>query len=261
MGRIEKSFKEKKPLIIYATACDPDFDASLEFFRIILRHADIVEVGMPFSDPLADGPTIQKAHERALKSGATTEKVFELVSVLRDEFPDKGLILMGYYNPVFVYGEKRFIEDAASAGVDGFIIPDLPPEEGKAFSGYAKDRGLSPIFLAAPTSTDDRLKLIAEVSGDFIYYVSLTGTTGVREELDYRSIKEDILRVRRISGKKVVVGFGISRKKHIISLYDAADGFVVGSAVVRKIEQGDASGLEELLMELKSGIKEASNNG
>ncbi|WP_022847209.1 MULTISPECIES: tryptophan synthase subunit alpha [unclassified Desulfurobacterium] len=261
MKRIEKAFKGKKPLIIYATACDPDFDTSLEFFRIILKYADVVEVGMPFSDPLADGPTIQKAHERALKSGANTEKVFELVSVLREEFPDKGILLMGYYNPVFVYGEEKFIDDAAAAGADGFIVPDLPPEEGKNFSEYAKRKGLSPVFLAAPTSTDDRLKLIAEVSGDFIYYVSLTGTTGARDELDYPSIKADIERVKKVTEKKVVVGFGISKKKHIISLYGAADGFVVGSAVVKKIEQLDRLGLEELLRELKNGIKEASNNG
>ncbi|OMH40668.1 tryptophan synthase subunit alpha [Desulfurobacterium indicum] len=251
MGRIEKAFEEKKPLIIYATACDPDFNTSLEFFRIILKYADIVEVGMPFSDPLADGPTIQKAHERALKSGANTRKVLELVSVLRKEFPDKGILLMGYYNPIFVYGEEKFVEDAFHAGSDGFIVPDLPPEEGKSFSDLAKSKGLSPIFLAAPTSTDERLKLIAEVTGDFIYYVSLTGTTGAREELDFDAINEDIRRVKTVTGRKVVVGFGISKKRHIINLYEAADGFVVGSAVVKNIEAMDKFGLEELLKELK----------
>lgn len=261
MERIEKAFEGKKPLIIYATACDPDFNTSLEFFRIILKYADIVEVGMPFSDPLADGPTIQKAHERALKSGANTRKVLELVSILREEFPDKGILLMGYYNPIFVYGEEKFVEDAFRAGADGFIVPDLPPEEGKSFSDFAKSKGLSPVFLAAPTSTDERLKLIAEVTGDFIYYVSLTGTTGAREELDFDAINEDIKRVKTVTGKKVVVGFGISRKRHIISLYEVADGFVVGSAVVKKIETMDKFGLEELLKELKNGIKEASNNG
>ncbi len=259
MERIARTFEElerrgEKPLIVYATACDPDCKRSLDLFRLILEYADMVEVGMPFSDPLADGPTIQKAHERALSAGANTCKVLELVSKLR-EFTDKPIILMGYYNPIFVYGEERFIRDAKSAGADGFIVPDLPPEEGMDFSRKVKSLKLSPVFLAAPTSTDERLKLIREATGEFIYYVSVTGITGEREELAYREIEKDIERVKRITGKRTVVGFGISRPEHIKQMYNSPDGFVVGSAVVKRIETWHLEELRELLASLKSATK------
>jgi tryptophan synthase alpha chain len=260
MERIVKSFEElakkgEKPLIVYATACDPNCTRSLDYFKLILEYADMVEVGMPFSDPLADGPTIQKAHERALASGANTCRVLELVSRLREFTPEKPILLMGYYNPIFVYGEDKFIRDAKSCGVDGFIVPDLPPEEGKDFSRKVKSLKLSPVFLAAPTSTDERLKMIGEVTGEFIYYVSVTGITGEREELAYRQVEEDVSRVKRITGKRAVVGFGISRPEHIKKMYNSPDGFVVGSAVVRRIEEGDFEGLKELLKSLKEATK------
>ncbi|RUM88898.1 MAG: tryptophan synthase subunit alpha [Thermovibrio sp.] len=259
MERIRKTFEElegkgEKPLIVYATACDPDCRKSLDVFKLILEYADMVEVGMPFSDPLADGPTIQKAHERALSSGANTCRVLELVSSLRSD-SDKPILLMGYYNPIFVYGEERFIRDAKSAGVDGFIVPDLPPEEGVDFSRKVKSMKLSPIFLAAPTSTDERLRLIGEVTGEFIYYVSVTGITGEREELAYREIERDIERVKRVTGKRTVVGFGISKPRHIKEMYNTPDGFVVGSAVVKRIENWNLGELRELLSSLKSATK------
>ncbi len=257
MERIKQLFK-RKPLIVYATAFDPNFQESLSNFRLILKFADAVEIGMPFSDPLADGPTIQKAHVRALSAGASTEGVLELVSDLRQDVKDKPIILMGYYNPIFVYGEKKFLKDAKDAGADGIIIPDLPPEEGENLSKIAKDVGIDPVFLAAPTSTDDRLRLIGRVSGSFIYYVSLTGTTGAREELDYRRINLDIERVRNATFKKVIVGFGISKKKHILNL-PSADGYVVGSAVVKKIEAADKEGLEKLLSELREAVEQINS--
>jgi tryptophan synthase alpha chain len=260
MERIEKCFLElerrgEKPLIVYATACDPSFEESLEFFKTILAYADMVEVGFPFSDPLADGPTIQKAHERALKSGATTKKALELVRELRSLFPEKPIVIMGYYNPIFVYGEERFVRDAKSAGADGFIVPDLPPEEGEEFSKLVKSQSLAPIFLAAPTSDDSRVEKIAALSEGFIYYVSVTGITGEREELAYREIERDIERIKRIGGKRTVVGFGISRAEHIRKMYNSPDGFVVGSAVVRRIEERDREGLRELLKSLKEATK------
>lgn len=259
MERIENTFKAleargEKPLIVYATACDPDCKKSLEVFKVILEFADMLEVGMPFSDPLADGPTIQKAHERALASGANTCRVLELVSELRD-LTEKPIILMGYYNPIFVYGEEQFIRDAKSAGVDGFIVPDLPPEEGMDFSRKVKSLKLSPIFLAAPTSTDERLEAIGRATGEFIYYVSVTGITGEREELAYSEIEKDIERVKRITGKRTVVGFGISKPEHIRRMYNTPDGFVVGSAVVKRIESWNISELRELLSNLKSATK------
>jgi len=260
MERIVKSFEElakkgEKPLIVYATACDPNCTRSLDYFKLILEYADMVEVGMPFSDPLADGPTIQKAHERALASGANTCKVLELVSLLREFTPEKPILLMGYYNPIFVYGEDRFIRDAKACGVDGFIVPDLPPEEGRDFSRKVKSLKLSPVFLAAPTSTDKRVKKIGEVTGEFIYYVSVTGITGERDKLAYEEIERDIRRIKDITGKRTVVGFGISRGEHIKEMYNTPDGFVVGSAVVRRIEMGDMEGLETLLRDLKEATK------
>ena len=162
---------------------------------------------------------------------------------------------MGYYNPIFVYGEERFIRDAKSAGADGFIVPDLPPEEGMDFARKVKSLKLSPVFLAAPTSTDERLKLIGEVTGEFIYYVSVTGITGEREELAYREIERDIERVKKITGKRTVVGFGISKLEHIKQMYNSPDGFVVGSAVVKRVESWDLAGLRELLSSLKAATK------
>ena len=260
MERIGETFKNlerrgEKPLIVYATACDPNCRESLDYFKLILEYADMVEVGMPFSDPLADGPTIQKAHERALSAGANTCRVLELVSKLREFAPEKPIVLMGYYNPIFVYGEERFIRDSKAAGVDGFIVPDLPPEEGEDFSRKVKSLKLSPVFLAAPTSTDERLKKIGELSGEFIYYVSVTGITGEREELAYARIEEDIERVKRITGKRAVVGFGISKPEHIRKMYNTPDGFVVGSAVVKRIEKRDREGLSQLLKALKEATK------
>ncbi len=260
MERIRETFKKlrergEKPLIVYATACDPNCRESLDYFKLILEYADMVEVGMPFSDPLADGPTIQRAHERALSSGANTYRVLELVFSLRESYPEKPIILMGYYNPIFVYGEERFIKDSKEVGVDGFIVPDLPPEEGESFSANAKKEGLSPVFLAAPTSTDERLEKIGRLSGEFIYYVSLTGITGEREELAYKEIEREVSRVKAITGKPTVVGFGISKKEHIRKMYNTPDGFVVGSAVVRRIEEKDRGGLKELLSSLKEATK------
>ncbi len=260
MERIERTFREleergEKPLIVYATACDPNCEKSLDVFKLILEYADMVEVGMPFSDPLADGPTIQKAHERALSAGANTCRVLELVSRIRS-FSDKPIVLMGYYNPIFTYGEEKFIRDAKSAGADGFIVPDLPPEEGVDFARKVKSMKLSPVFLAAPTSTDERLKLIGEVTGEFIYYVSVTGITGEREELAYAEIERDIERVKRVTGKRTVVGFGISKPEHIRQMYNSPDGFVVGSAVVKRVESWNLSELRELL----SGLKEATKS-
>jgi tryptophan synthase alpha chain len=260
MERIRNCFEKlkergEKPLIVYATACDPNCQESLEVFKIIFRYADMIEIGMPFSDPLADGPTIQRAHERALHAGATTKKVLELVKKIREFEPEKPILLMGYYNPIFVYGEERFIRDSFQAGVDGFIVPDLPPEEGEDFARKVKSMKLSPVFLAAPTSTDERVRKIGEVSGEFIYYVSVTGITGERKELAYKEIEKDIDRIKRITGKKVVVGFGIASGKHIKSMYNSPDGFVVGSAVVKRIENRDFKGLEALLEELKIATK------
>jgi tryptophan synthase alpha chain len=260
MERIRSCFETlasqgSKPLIVYGVACDPDCEKTLEFFKVIMKYADMLEVGMPFSDPLADGPTIQKAHLRALNAGANTKRVLEIVEKLRKLNNEIPILLMGYYNPILAYGEDDFIRDSKSVGADGFIVPDLPPEEGEEFSRKAKSLKLSPVFLCAPTSTEERIRKIGKVTGELIYYVSVTGITGERDTLAFKEIQEHIYKIKEITGKRTVVGFGISRGSHIRSMYEVPDGFVVGSAVVKFFEREDITGLENLLKELKEAVK------
>ena len=184
MSRIQKrltSLNGKKALVAFFTAGDPDLNASKDIFSTIETHgADIVEIGVPFSDPLADGPTIQASSHRSLKNGTTLKKIIQLVIDIRkkSELP---VILMTSFNPIFVYGQKDFIADVIKAGVDGLIIPDLPPEEAESFLDISE--GLDIIFLLAPTSTADRIQEIGEISKGFVYYISLTGTTGTKESI------------------------------------------------------------------------------
>ena len=187
----------------------PDIKRTRELISVLEGcGADIIELGVPFSDPLADGPTIQKAAQRALDEGVTLKKVIALVAELRNstQIP---IILMTYYNPVFKYGEERFVLDASAAGVDGVIVPDLPPEEAGNLMKHAVKNGLDTIFLLAPTSTDDRVRKVARTSTGFIYYVPITGITGSKLALD-SSIEGHIDRIRSVTSKPVAVGFGIS---------------------------------------------------
>ncbi|MEK7267420.1 MAG: tryptophan synthase subunit alpha, partial [Nitrospirota bacterium] len=214
MNRIEKVFKKlkaqnKKAFIPYIMAGDPSIERTKEIVLMFEEcGADIVEIGVPFTDPLADGPTIQRAAERALKNGVTLKKVIALVRDLRQKTKIP-LVLMTYYNPVFKYGEERFIADAKDAGVDGVIIPDLPPDEAGEFTRLAKNAAIASIFLLAPTSTEERIKKVARASTGFIYYVSITGITGAQLLLD-GSIEKSINGIRRITDKPVAVGFGVS---------------------------------------------------
>ena len=184
MSRIQKrlsSLNGKKALVAFFTAGDPDLNASKDIFSTIETHgADIVEIGVPFSDPLADGPTIQASSHRSLKNGTTLKKIIQLVTEIRknSELP---VILMTSFNPIFVYGQKDFVADVTKAGVDGLIIPDLPPEEAESFLDISE--GLDIIFLLAPTSTADRIQEIGKISKGFVYYISLTGTTGTKESI------------------------------------------------------------------------------
>ncbi len=241
-------------LVIYATLCDPNCEENLKYLKTILKYADILELGIPFSDPLADGPTIQKAHVRALKAGGSLKKSFKVVKILKEEFKNKDIYVMTYYNPVFKYGEENFLKDLKEANGKGFIIPDLPAEEGENISKNAKALNLDPVFLAAPTSDEKRIKLISKVSGDNIYYVSLTGITGARDKLDFENIKKHYLKVKEISKKHVWIGFGISKKEHVQAL-SFADAIVIGSKVVSFIEKNDLKGLEKFLKEIRSEVE------
>ena len=254
MSRIGEKFKEiqakkGKAFIPYIMAGYPSMKRTMELVKILEDcGADMIELGVPFSDPLADGPTIQKAAQSALDSGITLSKVIELVRELRKstQIP---LILMTYYNPVFKYGEERFINDARNAGVDGMIVPDLPPEEAGDLISYSRKKGFDIIFLLAPTSTEDRIRKVAKVSGGFIYYVSITGITGSKLSMD-ASIESHISAIKKISNKPVAVGFGISTADDAAKVSRFADGVIVGSAIVKRSEDTDDD-LRKYLLSLR----------
>ena len=240
MGRISQTFERlrrthERALIPYVTAGDPDLAMTKALiWEMVRRGGDLIEIGVPFSDPLADGPIIQRASQRALQGGATLRKILGVVHELRRDV-DAPLILMTYYNPIFRYGEQAFVADALDAGVDGIIVPDLPPEEAQTLADLTADTPLDLVFLAAPTSTATRLAWISEASQGFIYYVSRLGTTGVRDRLadDLRGRLEQ---VRAGTTKPIAVGIGVSTPEHVRLVAEMADGVVVGSAIVKLIE-------------------------
>tara|TARA_Y100000590_G_scaffold396430_1_gene477149 strand:+ start:990 stop:1775 length:786 start_codon:yes stop_codon:yes gene_type:complete len=227
------SLNGNKALVAFYTAGDPDLDASKEIFAVIEKNgADIVEIGVPFSDPLADGPTIQASSYRSLNNGTTLKKIIRMVADIRktSELP---VVLMTSFNPIFVYGKKEFVADAVKAGVDGVIIPDLPHEEAEEFLAIAD--GLDMIFLLAPTSTPDRIQQIGKISKGFIYYISLTGTTGTKESLSV-GLEEKVSEIKNSVPLPVLVGFGISGPEQAAEAAKVSDGVILGSAIVKLIE-------------------------
>ncbi len=257
MNRIDRTFKRlkgegRKAFIPYIMAGDPNLDKTME--RVLMLQecgADIIELGVPFSDPVADGPTIQRAAERALKAGVSLKKMIAFMKELRkrSEIP---VIFMTYYNPIFKYGEEGFVADAADAGVDGFIIPDLPPEEAGGLIKSCRSRKLDTIFLIAPTSTAERMKRIATASQGFIYYVSMTGITGSKLSLE-EQFREHVGRLRETSGKPVAVGFGISTPDDARIMSAVADGVIVGSAIVKKFHE-DPGNTPDFIKKLREAI-------
>lgn len=257
MSRIEKKFKEVlrrkgKAFIPYIMAGDPNLGRTRELVGILEEcGADVIELGVPFSDPLADGPTIQKAAQRALSEGVTLGKVIEFVGSLRrtTQIP---IVLMTYYNLIFRYGEERFVREAYTAGVDGIIVPDLPPDEAGPLLSFSKNTGFDVIFLVAPTSTGERTKKVARASRGFIYYVSITGITGSKLSVD-ASIGSHIEKIRQISRKPVAVGFGIATPEEASGIAKIADGVIVGSAIVKRVEDTDEN-LKQYLISLRKAI-------
>jgi len=240
-GKIAKRFRELSDagelgLIAYITAGDPSLDASEKIVLAAARAgADAIELGVPFSDPVADGPTIQRASERALRSGTTLAGVLELVRRLRARTAVP-LVLFGYFNPFLQMGLEKFAEAAAAAGTDGVLVTDMTAEESGEYRAAMRARGLDTIFLAAPTSTDARLERIAECSSGFLYLVSRMGVTGAREALP-EELPALARRVRRFTRLPLAVGFGISLPEHVSVLGGIADAAVVGSALVAEIEK------------------------
>jgi tryptophan synthase alpha chain len=230
-------FENKPELIAYVTCGDPDLATTRDIIiAAIDAGARVIELGVPFSDPLADGPVIQRASERALKHGTSLQNVLTLASEIREYSQSVGLVIFSYLNPILRMGLGRFCQVARIAGVDGTLITDLPVEESAEYLREARKNDLSTIFLAAPTSTDERLKLIAQVSTGFIYAISRTGVTGARQQMtgDAKSL---VKRIRRFSKLPVAVGFGISTPAQFAEVGKFAEGAVVGSAIVNVIEQ------------------------
>jgi tryptophan synthase alpha chain len=244
--------QEKKAFIPYIMAGDPDLERTFENILTLQEcGADIIELGVPFSDPLADGPTIQRAAERALKAGITLKKIIPFVKGIQKHISIP-IILMTYYNPVFKYGEERFIKDAVDAGVSGVIIPDLPVEEGKVFIKLSRIHGLDTIFLVAPTSTKERIRKIISKCTGFVYYVSITGITGAKLVLE-RDIIEHINLIKSLTDIPVSIGFGISTPEEAKKVSEIGDGVIVGSAIVKKFYEHRA-GAKDFIKKLREAI-------
>jgi len=263
MSRIADKFNELKKknriaLVNYVTAGDPSPEMTSDLvLKLIESGADIIELGVPFSDPMADGPAIQLASERALKKGTTLSMVLDMVKRIRKK-SDVPIILFGYYNPIFKYGLEKFSIDAARAGADGVLVVDLPPEEAGELKVHTDKAGLDLIFLLAPTSTGDRIGLVAKQASGFVYLVSVTGITGVRPDMDY-SLEDLTSEIKHHTRLPVGVGFGISSPEQVSRIAEYADAVIVGSAIVRIIEKhGEKK--EELFDELSgfvSGLSRA----
>ncbi|MBR6217284.1 MAG: tryptophan synthase subunit alpha [Eubacterium sp.] len=254
MSNIYKAFENKKAFIAFLTAGDPDFETSLECFRAVVRGgADLIEVGIPFSDPIAEGPVIQEADIRALSSGMTTDKVFDLVKELRKE-TDIPIVFMSYINPIFHYGADKFFKKAAEAGADGAIVPDMPYEEKGELLETAEKYGLDIISMIAPTS-DQRIKMIAEEAKGFIYVVSSLGVTGVRSEIN-TDIGSMVKVIKENTDVPAAIGFGISTPEQAKKMAGVADGVIVGSAMV-KIVAAEGKNAPEKLFEYVKSMKEA----
>jgi tryptophan synthase alpha chain len=236
------SFKSRPGIIAYLTCGDPDIATSRDIaIAAIDAGAEVIELGVPFSDPIADGPVIQRASERALQNGTTLSDVLKIGRDIRIRRPNAGLIVFSYLNPILRFGLERFCAAASDAGIDGALVTDLPAEEAGEYMARMRRRKLATVFLAAPTSTDRRIKAIAGVSTGFVYAVSRTGITGTRQNLaaDARHL---VTRIRRFTKLPIAVGFGISTAQHVREVAEFADAAVVGSAVVQAVEQASPQG-------------------
>jgi len=265
-GRIAAKFRELSQrselgLVAYITAGDPSLQASENIIlAAAVAGADVIELGVPFSDPVADGPTIQRASERALRSGTTLAKVIDLIHWLRAR-TQVPLVLFSYFNPILQMGIEKFAEKAAAAGADGVLATDLAPEESSEYRAIVHSRELDTIFLAAPTSTDSRLARIAAVSSGFLYLISRTGVTGTRDSLP-EELPGLVRRIRKFTSLPVAVGFGISLPTHVATLGGIADAAVVGSALVAEIEKAaSADAAAKAVSDLVARLKRAAREG
>lgn len=256
--------EKRAALVTFITAGDPNQDTSLAVLKALpSAGADLIEVGMPFTDPMADGPAIQRANLRALKSGATTKKTLAMVKAFRDGDQNTPIILMGYYNPIHAYGVPAFLKDAKGAGADGLIVVDVPPEEDPEIGAPARAAGLSFVRLATPTTDDKRLPQVLTNSSGFLYYVSIAGITGAAKP-DVSAVSAAVSRIRKKTSMPIVVGFGIRSAAQAEAIAGIADGAVVGSALVDCIGDGAAkkpaevvASVTALTKELAAGVRKA----
>ncbi len=250
MSNISNAFRNGKAFIAFLTAGDPNFEKTVEYVKTMAEAgADLVELGIPFSDPIADGPVIQAANLRAFKSGTTTQKVFDMVREIR-KVCDVPLAFLTYLNPVFKYGYEEFFKECRSCGVDGLIIPDLPFEEKEEAASVARKYGVDIISLIAPTS-EERIKMIAKNAEGFLYVVSSMGVTGVRSEIT-TNLKSEIQKIKSYTDVPAAVGFGISTPAQAREMCSFSDGAIVGSAIVKIIEEHGENAAEYLAEYVKS---------
>jgi tryptophan synthase alpha chain len=270
--RIERRFAALKQegraaLVTFTMAGDPDYDTSLAIAKALPKAgADVIELGMPFTDPMADGPAIQAAALRALKAGQRMTKTLALVREFRKGDDETPIVLMGYYNPIYIYGNDRFLADAKAAGVDGFIIVDLPPEEDDELCLPTLKAGLNFIRLATPTTDDKRLPIVLKNTSGFVYYVSITGVTGTATP-DAGKVTTAVARIKRHTKLPVAVGFGVRTAEQARAMAEGADGVVVGSALVDALRQtldkngkagsGTVKAVTEFVSALAQGVRSA----
>ncbi|MCZ7676756.1 MAG: tryptophan synthase subunit alpha [Roseovarius sp.] len=246
MTRIDAKFTElkaagKKAFVTYVMAGDPDYDTSLAVIKgLPAAGVDIIELGQPFTDPMADGPTIQRAGQRALAGGQTLQRTLDMATEFRKTDDTTPIVLMGYYNPIFNRGVETFLADARAAGIDGLIVVDLPPEEDDELCIPAQEAGLNFIRLATPTTDDRRLPRVLQNSSGFVYYVSITGITGAAAA-EAADVAPDVARIKAQTELPVVVGFGIRTPETAREIANVADGAVVGSAIVARLGKGDSA--------------------
>ncbi|NUS69779.1 MAG: tryptophan synthase subunit alpha [Ensifer adhaerens] len=271
-ARMDKRFAdvaaEGRPVLVtYFMGGDPDFETSVSIMKALPKAgADVIELGMPFSDPMADGPAIQLAGQRSLKSGQTLAKTIEIARRFREDDQRTPIVLMGYYNPIYIYGVDRFLTDALAAGIDGLIVVDLPPEMDDELCIPALEKGINFIRLATPTTDDRRLPKVLENTSGFVYYVSMNGITGSALP-DPSLIAGAVGRIKAHTNLPVCVGFGVKTAEHARAIGASADGVVVGTAIVNQIassltEEGKATdatvpGVEALVRGLSAGVRSA----
>ena len=257
MSRIEKKFKslDRPALVNFITAGDPDHQTSLEAFKALAgAGADIIELGMPFTDPTADGSAIQKASERALAAGTNMKQTLSMVRDFRAEDQETPIVLMGYYNPIFAYGLEAFSKDASEAGVDGLIIVDLPPEEDAPMQAALKGQDIDLIRLITPVTDKARLTTLLQGASGFLYYVSITGVTGTASA-DINALTPHVQEIKSQTDLPVVIGFGIKTPEDVKEMAQIGDGVVVGSAIVNILQSGGVEAVKGLVSDLSSAIR------